>query len=185
MDDRSIIELYFSRSETAISETDKKYGKYCRTIANNILHSDFDTEECVDDAYMNVWNSIPPHRPERFSAYLGRLTRNAAINRYLHNHREKRNPHLEIVLDELCDVTSGSTDDAMPTDEIVLKDAINNFLATLDTDIRVIFVRRYWYLDSVKKIARDCRYTESNVKVILYRTRIKFKSYLEKEGINL
>ena len=177
--------MYWIRDERAIAATDKKYGKYCRVIANNVLHSDFESEECVDDAYMKLWNSIPPQRPQRFCAYLAKITRNLAVNRYLYHRREKRNQQTELVLDELSEIVSDTPLEDAEIDEMMLRDAINGFLATLDRDIRVNFVRRYWYLDSIKNIARDCRYTESNVKVILYRTRIKFKTFLEKEGIQL
>lgn len=184
MDDRMIVDLYWERSETAISETEKKYGKYCHTIAYRILHSKEDAEECVNDTYSAAWEAMPPHKPNRLSTFLGKLTRNIALNRYLHDHAEKRFAPTELILHEVEEILPdpASEDTA---DEITLKDAINGFLASLPQQTRIIFVRRYWYLSRVKEIARDLGLTESNVKVILLRTRNQFKAYLKKEGIEL
>jgi len=184
MDDKQIVALYWARSETAITETDKKYGRYCHYIAHNILYSDRDAEECVNDTYQKAWETMPPKKPERLSAYLGKLTRHIAINRYIHDRAQKRIPDVEVIFTEaeelIPDIIAGDH-----TDELHLKDAINAFVAQLTQDVRIVFVRRYWYMSSVKDIAADYGLSESNVKVILMRTRNKFRDYLEKEGITV
>lgn len=182
MDDRAIIELYNKRDENAIGETQKKYGRYCHYIAYSILHSDEDSEECVNDTYMKVWNSIPPRSPERFSAFIGKITRNTALDRYAQNRAQKRDAGVELALDELSECISDSADEEM-TEELILKDAINRFLASLPKRTRIIFMRRYFYLLSIKEIAEGLGISESNVKVTLLRTREKMREYLEKEGI--
>ena len=182
MEDSKIIELYFERSESAISETQNKYGGYCRSIAYNILHSNEDTEECVNDTYIKAWNSMPPTHPNNLSAFLGRITRNTALNMYAKSRTQKRSAQTESLFDEIGDcLSSGSS---IP-DEIVLKDAINGFLASLPKKTRIVFMRRYWYCDSVADIAKLCNISENNVKALLMRTRNKFKEYLGKEGIYL
>lgn len=185
MEDIQIIDLYWARSESAITETDKKYGKYCYYIAYNILYSNEDTEECVNDTYMQVWNNIPPSRPFRLSAYIGKITRNLALNRYTYNRTQKRNLNMEIVLEEAKEIVSGSHFDDLQIEEILKKDAINSFVASLSQKTRIIFVRRYWYLSTIKDIANDYGIPENTVKSILSRTRKQFKEYLLKEGINI
>ena len=181
MEDRDIIALYWDRSEAAILETQQKYGKYCYTIAYNILYSHEDAEECVNDTYIKAWETMPPESPLRLSAYLGKITRNIALNRYAHNHADKRNTHLTEVYDEAADAISVSGK-SLP-DELILKEAINSFVASLPKETRVIFVRRYWYMSPVKDIAKDYGLSEGPVKSILSRTRKRFKAHLEKEGI--
>lgn len=183
MEDKRIVELYWERAESAVSETQKKYGRYCHYIAYNILSSDLDAEECVNDTYVGAWNSMPPHRPERLQTFLGKLTRNIALNRYIRDHAQKRSANTEFILDELAEVIPDPQSEADPSDEAVLKDAVNGFMETLPEKTRIIFVRRYWYLSTIKDIASDCGVSESNVKVILLRTRNKFREYLEREGI--
>ena len=182
MDDRAIIELYNQRDENAIGETQKKYGRYCHYIAYNILQSNEDSEECVNDAYMKVWNSIPPHKPERLSSFIGKITRNTALDRYAQNRAQKRDSGVALALDELEECLTVSAVEDL-SDDLALKEAINSFLGTLPKRTRVIFMRRYWYLLSVKEIADGLEMSESNVKVTLLRTREKFRKYLEKEGI--
>ncbi len=181
MDDKNIVALYWERSENAIVETEKKYGRYCHYIARNILRSEQDAEECVNDTYRKAWETIPPKHPEKLSAYLGTLTRNIALSRYVYNHAEKRSPAAQIVFDEVEKLLSDT--DGEIADEMQLRDAINSFVGSLEKKTRQVFVRRYWYMSSVKEIARDFGMTESNVKVMLMRTRIKFKKHLESEGI--
>ena len=183
MDDKMIVELYFERSEAAIEETRKKYGKYCHKIAYNILYSDEDSEECVNDTYVKAWETMPPEKPLRLSAYLGRITRNIALNRYAHGHADKRNAHLTEVYDEAAEAIPSP--EASVSDELILKEAINSFVASLEKDVRIIFVRRYWYMSPVKDIAKDYGLPEGTVKSILSRTRKRFKAHLEKEGIDL
>ena len=184
MDDKQIVALYWERSETAIAETERKYGRYCHYIARNILYSDQDAEECVNDTYQKAWETMPPKKPELLSAYLGKLTRHIAINRYIHDHADKRSPGMQVILDEAEEFIPDPADSDV-SDEIHLRDAINFFVASLTQEVRVVFVRRYWYMSSVKDIAKDYGMTESNVKVTLMRTRNRFKEYLEREGISI
>ena len=185
MEDGKIVELYWERNETAIAETEKKYGKYCHSIAYNVIRSDEDAEECVNDTYHAAWEAIPPHKPSLLSTFLGKLTRNIALNRYYRDHAQKRSPHTELILHEVEEFLPSSDSDREMTDEILLKDAINRFLASLSQRTRIIFVRRYWYMCSVKEIANNLAMSEGNVKTLLHRTRVQFKAYLEKEGIEI
>ncbi|MBE6557750.1 MAG: sigma-70 family RNA polymerase sigma factor [Ruminococcaceae bacterium] len=183
MEDHDIVTLYWDRSEAAIRETEQKYGKYCYTIAYNILYSHEDAEECVNDTYVKAWDTMPPERPTRLSAYLGTITRNIALNRYAHDRAQKRNIHLTEVYDEAADAFPMPEKDL--SDELMLKEVINGFVASLEKETRIIFVRRYWYFSSVKDIAKDYKIPEGTVKSILSRTRKRFKEHLEKEGIHL
>lgn len=183
MDDRQIIELFFARSEEALEKTQAKYGKYCFYIAKNILGSDEDAKECTNDAYLCAWNSIPPHRPEKLSAFLGKLTRNLALNRLEKQNAKKRAYGTQLILEELEECIPSEQADAV--NEIVLRDALNSFLSSLPSLTRTVFVKRYWYMASIREIANDCGIGESRVKVTLMRTRLKLKEYLEKEGINV
>ena len=185
MEDTRIVDLFWERSEQAIAESEKKYGRYCHYIAKNILHSDADADECVNDAYVKAWESIPPARPQRLSAYLGKIVRNIALNRYVHDHAQKRAAHTEAILAEMGDCVPDATPTDALSDELVLRDAINSFLGGLPEKTRRAFVRRYWYLSAVREIAEDLGWSESRVKVTLLRTRNKLKAHLEKEGIVL
>ena len=184
MDDKQIVALYWERSEDAIAQTKKKYGRYCHYIARNILYSDQDAEECVNDTYQKAWETMPPKKPELLSAYLGKLTRHIAINSYIHDHADKRSPGMQMILDEAEEFIPDPADSDI-SDEIHLRDAINSFVASLTQEVRVVFVRRYWYMSSVKDIAKDYGMTESKVKITLMRTRNRFKEYLEREGISI
>ena len=186
MEDNQIIQLYFDRSEDAISQTAVKYGKYCHTIAYNILHNFEDSEECVNDTYWKAWGIIPPRRPKKLAAFLGKITRNLSLDKYRHYTADKRGGgEFSIALDELGDCVSslGNMDDY--TNEMVLVDTLNRFLASLSAEHRKIFMRRYWYISSVKEIADDYGITESKVKMSLLRSRNQLKVVLEKEGIAL
>ena len=186
MDDRQIIALYNERSEAALSETEKKYGRYCRTVAYNILNNEEDSEECVNDTWLKAWEAIPPKCPDSLAAFLGKITRNLALNLYKHKNREKRGGgQTMLVLDELVECVPGtdSTEDAV--DEALLAEVLNGFLAELPTEKRKIFMRRYWYLSSVREIAEEYGLSESKVKMTLLRLRSKLKTVLEKEGILL
>lgn len=183
MEDEKIVELYFERNEFAITETQTKYSRYLHTIAYNILYSDEDSEECVNDTYVKAWESMPPHKPDRLSAFLGKITRNLALNKYLYNSAIKRSANNEAVLDEIEELIPNGDSDM--SDELALREAINGFLTTLPSSTRIIFVQRYWYMLTVKEIAKLKGVTESNVKVILLRTREKFKAHLEREGITV
>ena len=186
MDDRQIIALYNERSEAALSETEKKYGRYCRTIAYNILNNEEDSEECVNDTWLKAWEAIPPRCPDSLAAFLGKITRNLALNLYKHKNREKRGGgQTMLVLEELAECVPGADSTEEAVDEALLAEVLNGFLAELPTEKRKIFMRRYWYLSSVKEIAEEYGLSESKVKMTLLRLRSKLKTVLEKEGILL
>ena len=182
MKDEEIVELYFSRSENAISETALKYGNYCSYISQNILHSKEDAEECVNDAYLAVWNTIPPQKPEHLLAYICRIVRNISITKYHSNTAKKRNSYYDTALDELdeCIMSGLSVEDEIDARE--LSCLINIFLDTLSKENRVIFVWRYWFSDSVQDIAEKLGISSNNVSVRLSRIRSKLKKFLKKEG---
>lgn len=183
MDDKRIIELYFARSEDAIAETQKKYGSFCYSVAKSILPTVSDAEECVNDAYLGVWNSIPPNNPRSFSAYIGRIVRNISLNRYASLTAEKRSPQMEAVYDEVEEFIPDTSGEI--SEDIHLRQAINGFLLSLTARRRKVFLQRYWYMCSISEIATSMGMTEGGVKVMLMRTRERFKAYLEKEGITL
>ncbi len=185
MNDASIIELFWNRDETAIIETDKKYGRLCNSLSVNILNNISDAEECVNDSYLTVWNSIPEDRPERFSAYLCRIVRNLSLKRLEYNTAGKRSPDLLASLDELDGCISGNENPENSFDAKLLGKSISGFLRMQSEQSRNIFIRRYWYFESVKKIAGDYKIKEEKVSVILFRTRKKLKKHLEKEGYNV
>lgn len=186
MDDNSIIQLYWDRNDQAISITSEKYGHYCKSIAKNILNNDEDAKECVNDTYLNAWNSMPTHWPEQLSTFLGKITRNLSFNKYKHNRAEKRGGgEITLVLDELTDCVSDIDDVEQIIDRQELEKAINFFVRNLSTEKRNIFVRRYWYADSVSKIAADYGMLQGTVSKTLERTRRQLKSYLTERGFEL
>lgn len=186
MDDNQILDLYWARSESAISETSKKYGKYCHFVSYNILHNPQDSEECVNETWLKAWNSMPPHRPQRLSAFLGKITRNLSLNRYQRYNTEKRGRNrITLALEELQDCVPAAGSVEQVVDDLALADILNRFLASLGTEARKIFMRRYWYLCSVKEIAAGLRISESKVKMSLFRSRNELRTLLEKEGIVL
>ena len=183
MEDFEIVEMYWDRDENAITETDRKYGKYCRKIAFSIVTNKEDMEECVNDTYLQTWNSLPPQRPERLSTYLGKICRNISINLYEKLTAEKRGGNeTDACLDELSELIGGSSEVEEQLDLTVLTDLINKFLKRCEKQARTVFVQRYWYMMSVKEIAKENRMSDSNVKMTLSRTRDKLKVYLEEEG---
>lgn len=183
MDDVDIIALYFARSEDAIAETDLKYGKLCRYIALNILSSIEDSEECVNDAYFGVWNAIPPQRPSIFSAFISKITRNLALKKYDYVSAAKRNPEVLSSLSELGECVPASDNVERISDEMALVESINRFLYNQPENKRNVFVRRYWYLSSIKDIAKQCGSSESRIKSMLFRMRMDLKQHLSSEGI--
>lgn len=185
MEDEEIIELYWNRSENAIKETDKKYGAYCRYIANNILQNLEDSTECVNDTYLQTWNAIPPTRPNVFKLFIAKITRNLAINRYKKIRAQKRNNTMEIVLEELeeCIATEEKVENDIEYKELVL--LLNSFLENLPISKRNIFLDRYWHLNSIEDIALKNEMSQSNVKVILYRLRNDLRRYFNERGIQV
>jgi RNA polymerase sigma-70 factor (ECF subfamily) len=182
MDDNKIIALFFARSEEAISELDTKYGKLCNHIAINILGNRDDAEECVNDAYFGAWNTIPPQKPNPLQAYICKIVRNIAVTKYHANTAQKRNSSYDVALDELenCLFTAETPDNALQAKE--LSHLLDRFLAELDARSRVIFVRRYWYADSVAVIAEQFHMRPNSVSVQLSRTRSKLRKFLIQEG---
>ncbi len=181
MDDERIVMLYWDRNENAISETATKYGKYCYSIAYNILRSHEESEECINDTWNGAWNTIPPERPTKLQYFLARITRNIAIDRYRHDNAQKRDTKKQSAIEEYWECVPSN--DVSMDDELALKQAIDSFLESLDAQTRIIFMRRYWYSMSVKEIARGMRISEGHISVILHRTRSKFKDHLTKKGI--
>ncbi len=186
MEDFEIVEMYWDRNENAIAQTDRKYGKYCRKIAYSILYNREDTEESVNDTWLQAWNSIPPQRPEKLSAYLGKLCRNISINLYEKLNALKRGgENTDACLDEMAEVVGQASDVEEHLDLSLLTDCINVFLSRCDKETRTIFVQRYWYMLSVKEIAKENRITESKVKMNLSRCREKLKTFLQEEGYTI
>ena len=186
MKDKDIIDLFNKRSEDAIHETEKKYGKYCHYIAYNILYNRQDSEECVNDTYFYAWKTIPPHYPEKLSAYLGKITRNLALNKWEYYHAKKRGKRqISMVLEELQECIPSSNIVEEIIDEIYFTKILNDFLALLPKQKRIIFMQRYWYMSSVKEISVRFGMRESKVKMLLMRLRNDFRIYLEKEGVDL
>lgn len=184
MEDSQIIDLYWARSEQAVQETDTKYGGYCRAIAHNILKSFEDSEECVADTWLRAWNAMPPQRPSVLSAFLGRITRNLSLDRYKAARAEKRGgDSFPAALDELseCVPAMGGVEQTM--DERELGRAIDRFLRTVSEKQCSLFLRRYWYAESISQIAARYSMKENTVKSVLFRTREQLRAFLQKEGI--
>lgn len=183
MTDESIVAQFWERSEDAIKNTSEKYGRYLMKIAVNILSIYEDAEECVSDTYCRAWNQIPPDRPQKLLPYLGRITRCLALNRYDYLTAQKRNADLTLQLSELEDCIS-QPDDTIERqyENNELSNAISAFLRTLDIEKRNIFIRRYWFSDSITSIAERFDMSESKVKSILFRVRKQLRKHLESEG---
>ena len=184
MDDKKIVDLYWSRSESAISETDKKYGKYCYSIAYNILTNNEETEESVSDTYMTAWKAIPPRRPSVLATFLGKITRNLAIDRWRERVATKRGGgEVTLALEELEDCVAGLQNVEMEYERKELIRAYVKFLDALPVAERRVFLLRYWYVDSVEAIAEKFGFSQSKVKTMLYRTRAKLRKQLAEEGL--
>lgn len=184
MEDSSIVELYWTRSEHAITETESKYGKYCYAIAYNILTNPEDAEESVNDTYLGAWNSMPPHRPSLLSTFLGKITRRVSLKKWRDKSRDKRGGgEVALALDELEECVSTNT---TIEDEIIAKElarTLNHFIAILPDTERAVFICRYWYLDSINQISQEFGFSQSKVKSMLRRTRAKLLFYLRQEGV--
>ena len=186
MEDSAIIELYWARDEQALPESDKKYGKLCRTVAHNILKNHEDTEECVNDTWLRAWNAMPPGRPGVLSAFFSRIVRNLALDRYKAAHAEKRGGgQLPAALEELegCIPASSGVEEELAFRE--LSRLLDSFLRELPEKECCIFLRRYWYVDATRDIARRYGMPEGSVKSQLSRTRQKLRKLLEREGVAL
>lgn len=185
MEDLQIIDLYFERNEAAIHETAAKYGLFCHKIALNILSVEADAEECVNDAYLQAWNAIPPQRPDKLRAWLGRVVRNISINLWNKNHRQKRYAGIEQLMDELEDCIPSPQTVEHQIEEQELTEAINTWLASLPRDDRVLFVRRYWQGSTVNELAKETGTESKKLARRMYDLRQHLKSALEKEGYSL
>ncbi|MBR1555652.1 MAG: sigma-70 family RNA polymerase sigma factor [Oscillospiraceae bacterium] len=183
MDDAQIIELYFRRNQDAVRETEKEYGAYCFSIADNILHNQQDDEECISDTWLRAWNSIPPQKPARLKLFLGKITRNLAFDRYRQKTAGKRgNGEFTAVLDELAECVASPDDVEKSFDARILRQRLNDFLKSLPQRERQIFLKRYFYAESVKNIAEEFQISANYCTVILKRVRKKLQAYLEQEG---
>lgn len=184
MEDKKIIDLYFERDESAIGETDKKYGKLCFSIAHNILKNTEDSEECVSDTYLSLWNTIPPTRPKKFAAFISKVARYISLNKFDFLHAKKRFCEAELSFEELEEVLS---DDNIKKEieNSELGEIIGRFLRNINSDSRNVFIRRYYFFDSISDIARRFSFSESKVKSMLERTRKRLREHLEKEGVRL
>lgn len=185
MEDKQIVELYWARSETAIAETEKKYGRYCHYIAYQILYNDEDAKEVVNDTYLKTWNTIPPQRPASLRPYVGMISRQLALDVYKEQHAQKRGGQVSLVLDELSECIPDNDSGADIGESVALSDALSRFIWTLPQRTRNIFVRRYFYISTIAEIAKDFSMKESNVTMHLLRTRKKLEQFLKKEGFDI
>lgn len=184
IDDSAITELFYKRDENAIAHAEQKYKKLCMRIAVNILTNEEDSEECVNDTLLGVWNSIPPAKPDDLRAYICRIARNTALKRLRFNHAEKRSLDKAVSLSEIEDIIPDEKIRPDISNEEIGK-LISQFLEKQKPDSRKVFVRKYWFFDSIETIAREYSYSESKVKNILFRMRNKLRDYLEKEGVEI
>lgn len=183
MTDERILQLFFERNESAIKETDEKYGRYCFKIADNILNDKEDAKECINDAYLKAWESIPPAKPVHFKLFLAKIVRNLSFNRYKSKYADKRgNGELALVLDELEECIAGQSDVEDNYSAKELKEAINEFVRGLPEREGNIFIRRYFYAESISEIAGRYGLSDNYVRVMLNRSRNKLRDQLKKEG---
>ena len=185
LDDGEIIKMFFLRSEQAIQELDKKYGKLCHSLACNILNSRQDAEECVNDAYLGVWNTIPPAKPSPLVSYLMKIVRNISLNLYWRKAADKRKSMYTVAMQEIeeCVADGNIIEDEVSARELAC--IIGSFLDTLSVENRVIFMRRYWFSDSYEDIARCVGLSEKTISVRLTRIRQKMKQYLMEREVFL
>ena len=185
MEDSTIISLFLERSEQAIEELDHKFGPAVRKTLANILSDRLDVEECMNDTYMRVWNSVPPHRPDPLAGYVCRIARNLAVNRYHADRAEKRDGRYDLVLDELEECIPSGADVETEVEAKELTAAIDRFLESLKREDRFLFVRRYWYADSVTDLAELTKSNPGRISVRLFRIREKLRKKLEKDGFSV
>ncbi len=183
MDDEEIIELLFARSEQALHQLDAKYGKLCHKISYNILNNRQDAEECVNDAYLGIWNAIPPQRPNPLPTFLCKIVRNLSIARFRANTAMKRNSTYDVALSELEDCLASPSTVEAEFEANELSRIIDSFLETLSQENRVIFMRRYWFSDTYEQIAERVGLTEKNVSVRLTRIRKQMKGFLKEREV--
>ena len=184
MEDSRIIQMFFDRMESAIAALSAKYGKLCYRIAYNILTNHADAQECENDTYLRVWDTVPPTWPDNLRAYVSRIVRNLALDRVRYQNRQKRSVATDWTLSELSECIPSSVSVEADADDTVVQ-ALTSYLNTLDDLTRVLFIRRYFYMDSVEMLARQFGMNASSVSTRLTRTRARLKAYLEREGIVL
>ncbi len=183
MDDKTIVDLYFLRNEDAIGLTEEKYGPYCYSIAYNILSNREDAQESVSDTYLAAWNAIPPRRPSVLSAFLGKLTRHISIDRWRQRTAAKRGGgEVAVALEELSECIAGLQNIELEYERKELMKAYTRFLKELPETERRVFLGRYWYMESIEAIATKFGFSQSKVKMLLQRTRIKLRLRFEEEG---
>ena len=182
MEDKQIIELYFNRSEQAIEETSSKYGKLTRSVSYHIVRNEEDTEECVSDTYLALWNTIPPENPDPFVAYILRIARNIAIKKLRYNTADKRNNSYDVSLGELEEVLTGNSDVQKEIEAKEIETVINSFLKDLKKTDRVIFVKRFWFNMTLDEISEETGFSKNYINVHLHRTKERLKAHLIKEG---
>ena len=182
LEDSKIIALFFERSEQAIAELDNKYGSAIKKTAANILNDRLDVEECVNDTYLRTWNNIPPQKPSPLVSYVCKIARNLALDRWRSNRAEKRNGEMDLVLDEMEECIPSNWNLETEVEARELTEAINRFLAGLPKDDRFLFVRRYWYGDSVADLAAMTKSSANRISVRLFRIREKLRTTLSEEG---
>ena len=185
MEDEKIVELYWQRSEAAITETDIKYGKLCKQLAKNILFNIDDAEEVVNETYLGVWNAIPPERPQYFKTFICRITKNLAMAKVRYYNADKRKNEGVVSLDEVQDILSGYSTVEEEYEKKVVSGYISDYLRMIDQEKRNIFLSRYWYYRSIADIAKSYGMSESKIKTTLFRTRRKLKEYLKDKGVEL
>ena len=184
MEDNQIIDLYWVRSQQAIAESERKYGAYCRTVARNILDRAEDAEECVNDTWLRAWNTIPPQRPTFLQAFFGKLTRNLSLGRWRRDRAQKRGgSQVELALDELEDCLAARDRVDETLNAQITARLISDFVRQLPQQDRLLFLRRYWYLDDIQTLAKTFGMGQSQVKSRLHRIRLRLKTELEKEGV--
>lgn len=184
MDDRQIIDLYWARSQQAIEESERKYGAYCRTVAGNILNRAEDAEECVNDTWLRAWNAMPPQRPTVLQAFFGKLTRNLSLDRWRRDRAQKRGgSQVELALEELEDCLAARDRVDEQLEAQTTAELVAAFVRKLPKQDRLLFVRRYWYLDNVQTLAKTFGMGQSQVKSRLHRIRQRLKTELEQEGV--
>ena len=183
MEDTLIVEMYLRKEENAITQTADKYGNYCQAIAYNILYNREDAEESVNDTWLDAWNSMPPHKPSVLSAFLGKITRRISIDRWRKKHAGKRGGgEMVLVLDELEDCICDPDDVEITIEQLEMARVIREFLGALPTTERRVFLKRYWYMESIAHIAKVFGFSESKTASMLHRTRKKLRAKLESEG---
>ena len=186
MEDKLLIDGLFARDERSVARLEEKYSGYCYTVAYAVVRCREDAQECVSDAMLGEWNSIPTNRPENLGAYVGRIARNSALNLLKVRRAKKRGEkNVALALDELSECIPSAENTEQQADTVLLREAVNGFLDSLERERRIVFIQRYWYMLGISEIAAGRGMTEGAVKMSLQRTRDSLKIFLEKEGFTV